>query len=157
MRIQVECIYGEGIVNMYECNSIMVDPSLIDHDEFFKNCTYKKSVIVALPLLEGYSSYEDLNLSGFDVYSIPNPCFCIGKDAAFQSKLHMEEDGFARYKNNDCSFCLPMVWFTLQYGIGPLKNKIDPPRLETDLYQKYLLVLSAKHRPSSIKLNHKVK
>ena len=157
MRIQVECIYGEGIVNMYECNSIMVDPSLIDHDEFKKNYTYKKSIIVALPLLEGYSCDEDLNLPDFSEQSLPNPCFSVGRDAAYQSKLKIESDGFARYQSSDCAFCLPMVWFTLRYGVGPVKNKIDASRLETDIYKKYMLVLSAKDRPSSIKHHHNVK
>ena len=58
MQIKVECLFGEGIVNMYECNNILVDPSLIDHDEFFKNYTYERSVIVVLPLLEEYSKDE---------------------------------------------------------------------------------------------------
>ena len=39
--------------------------------------------------------------------------------------------GFGRFKLDKYSFCMPMAWFTIKYGIGPMENQIDAPRLET--------------------------
>ena len=54
MKIKVNCLYGQGIAHLYECNTILVDPSEVDN-ELYNNYTFVSSFMIVLPLLEGLS------------------------------------------------------------------------------------------------------
>ena len=76
MIIDVDCLYGKGKVNIYECNKIIVDPSLIIN-MFYNNYRVVDQVVVVLPLLEALSRGRDLNLDNVDNCHMPNLVFDI--------------------------------------------------------------------------------
>ena len=78
--IKLECCLGMGEVHVYECNQMIVDPYAIKGiGNFWKHYTLKDSFFVALPLLCGLQSFEDLNLPAIEHKSIPNPYFYVKK------------------------------------------------------------------------------
>ena len=64
-----------------------------------------------------------------------------------------DNKGFGRFTDKHYAFCMPMSWFTLQYGMAPLRNKLDVCRLEC---QNIIgaMVLSAKQCAASINHGH---
>ena len=150
MKVAVKCCLGDGIVYVNECNTVLIDPSLVDNT-FYENYKFKTSFVVALPLLEAISKYEEMNLNFFDINTLPNPIFWITKDGAYQPKLAIKHGGVHRITHNTWSFCLPMAWFALVYGVGPLFNNKDPCTLEVKSNNKKgLLMIKGKNCPESL-------
>lgn len=140
----------------YKCNNILFDPDR--HSELLANYEFVHEIILVLPIVEGLSSFRDLNLPHFEKEVLPNPMFFLNISKC-NAELHSYKQAKMRHFNNDFTrsyigkieICLPVFWMTLVYRVSCLYPKKDQCTL-TIGNRKGILQLGRVRSPESIQL-----
>ena len=148
--IPVECFKGKGVVHLYECNFIVVDPDRKEELKLLDSYEYVSDMLVSLAIVEGLSRYDEMNLPSFKTDGLPNPAFhldsvqsdvdrlvyrqgkldvgkTVGKSEWMVVSSHWKLD-----KKSLRGICYPVLWFALQYGASPVQPQKDACHLEVD-------------------------
>ena len=70
--LNVNCKYGKGKVNIFQCNRILADP---DRLQGFKDYELLNNVLVVLPLVEAVSFHDKMKLPPYKIDILPNAVF----------------------------------------------------------------------------------
>ena len=136
---------GDGKMFVNECEWVIADP---DKPKLCEDYEVFYPFVVALPFLLGQCSFHNLNL-GIRESTLPSPAFFVSQGDSHDGTIvfchnvnKLSADGWVyvtiTFKGIVISFCFPMIWFALLFGISPLKPQTDPCTLLTSLTEEKL-------------------